>query len=164
MLKAKSQQLKIMNNINELLDKYLEGETSHEEEAQLHNYFNGKEVKPEHEEMKDIFRYMEDERQALSILNEVIAEEKVVKLHAVDNKKRNRIISAVISVSAAVLLGMLFILQDINTPNTFAQNSVWIDGKQITNEEAVKSYANISLNNVKTENKVIEEQLSLIME
>lgn len=151
-----------MNKINDLIDKYFEGETSHEEETRLRRYFNSGNVLPEHQELVSFFQYMEDESQALYILNEVKAEEET---KAKRNKKKSMIISAIISVSAAALLGILFIVQDVNTQNTFAQNSVWIDGKKITNNEAaVKSYANISLDNVKTKNNIIEEQLSLIME
>lgn len=151
----------LMNNINELIDKYFNGETSLQEETELQNYFNNGNVLPEHKELVSLFQYMEDERRALSILNEVKAEEEI---KTVKTKKRSMIIGAIISVSAAALLGLLFIVQDLNKTNTFAQNSVWIDGKQITNHNTIKSYANISLNNVKTENDIIEEQLSLIME
>lgn len=47
------------DNIKELLEKYLEGETQLEEEKILADYFNTNEVKPEWKVYQDMFKYFE---------------------------------------------------------------------------------------------------------
>jgi dsDNA-specific endonuclease/ATPase MutS2 len=50
------------NNIKELLNKYLEGETSLKEEKQLRYYFLFEEVDPELESYKALFQFFEQEK------------------------------------------------------------------------------------------------------
>ncbi|MBK7335936.1 MAG: hypothetical protein IPJ00_07115 [Saprospirales bacterium] len=50
-------------NIQQLLDKYFEGETSLEEEAALKNYFQGKTIDPAFQAFQPLFRYLDAERQ-----------------------------------------------------------------------------------------------------
>lgn len=51
--------MKTNHNINQLLEKFLEGETHIKEEQILAEYFNNNKVKPEWQVYKDMFSYFE---------------------------------------------------------------------------------------------------------
>lgn len=51
-----------MTNIQKLLDKYWEGETSLDEEKILRDHFNHGKVSHEHEIFRDLFQYFEEQK------------------------------------------------------------------------------------------------------
>lgn len=51
-----------MNNINEILEKYWEAETTLEEECQLYQYFNSSNISQEHQLYTDLFAELKDEK------------------------------------------------------------------------------------------------------
>lgn len=67
--------------INKILDRYFEGETSLQEEKRLRTYFNSEKVVPELEPYKAMFAFYENESKKSTSV-EIPAEKKVSKKHA----------------------------------------------------------------------------------
>ncbi len=61
--------MSINSNIEALLNKYWEGESSLEDEAQLKSYFGSNNVHPDHEDYKDLFVFFGEESGLTSSLN-----------------------------------------------------------------------------------------------
>lgn len=51
-----------MTNIDKLIQKYFEGETSLEDENTIRSYFKSEKVSPEHKYLKDVFQFFESEQ------------------------------------------------------------------------------------------------------
>ena len=97
--------------INNILDKYWEGETSLQEEETLHEYFNSGEVADELKDVQPLFVYLQEE-QATQLENPKFEEELLVQLEEtivrpiqpIQQNRRRRIISLVSRAAAIVLL------------------------------------------------------------
>ncbi|MBT8190367.1 MAG: hypothetical protein HKO89_04335 [Saprospiraceae bacterium] len=50
-------------HLEKILNKYWDGETSLQEEAEIREYFNSDQVSPEHKEISALFQYMNNERE-----------------------------------------------------------------------------------------------------
>ena len=53
----------VLNNIEKLIEKYENGETSIKEEKQLKAYFNQEEIEPQHEVYRPLFQYFNQTKQ-----------------------------------------------------------------------------------------------------
>ena len=111
------------NNINKILDKYWEGETSLQEEQTLHHYFNSGEVADELKEIQPLFVYFQEE-QATCIENSKFDEALIAQLETTivqpmqlqpKQKRRRRVISLVSRAAAIVLLviGSMVVYQNV---------------------------------------------------
>ncbi len=121
-----------MNNIDDLLKKYFEGETSPEEEKTLKSYFRSDTVSPRHEMYKPLFAAFDKEKQ-IAAPRFAIPKEK-------SKPQPRTLIGWTIGVAAAILLiVMLFPLQS-ETEKT-SEYVVFINGKKITNRQQAKAYA-----------------------
>lgn len=152
-----------MEDITKLIDKYFEGETSTQEENALRDYFSGKEIVPEHQAIAPLFTYLKEESIAMSVLNEIRAEEEIS-----EKKRKSKTIRiqrwTMISAAASLLIGVFLLFSHYQSQQTWAKNYVWVDGEKITDMEVVKSYALSSFDNVKSENNILEEQLAFMSE
>ena len=111
--------------IEELLNRYLEGETTLEEEAFLKDYFSKPGLSQEHAEMQEMFRYFADKkdeaappfdiRDQLTML--------VENESKFENRNRFRNIIAWAGSAAAVLVISSGIFQYVNRPETFVKDT-----------------------------------------
>ena len=101
-------------NINHLLEKYWEGETSLQEEETLRQYFNNGSVAPEFRQFAPLFQYLKEEQDVLisddfeKRLLEQLENEPVAKVRKLNWMRVIRSVAAV----GIVLLGAFFIYQN----------------------------------------------------
>jgi hypothetical protein len=113
------------HTIEEILNRYLEGESTLEEEALLKEYFSRTDLPEDQGEMKELFRYLNTARteskpdfDVTANLNSVIENE-----WKKDNRHRFRRIIAWIGSAAAVLVLSFGIFQYINKPQAMIKDS-----------------------------------------
>lgn len=111
--------------IERLLNRYLEGETTLEEEALLKAYFSEPGIKVKHAEMQEMFQYFDVAKQhsapPLDItteLNEVIAKE--LKK---ESGNRFRRVYAWVGSAAAVMVISIGLFQYLNKPEPFIKDT-----------------------------------------
>lgn len=148
-------------DIQHLISKYFEGDTSSSEEKYLRDYFVQNENLPEElEEYAPLFRFLHDEAEALAILNEIKQESALL----VPRKSLLwRRVSAVAAIAASLLIAVLLLTHPHRSVTTNG-NYVWVDGKQITDPATVRQHAEASFGRVETEDQIIEDQLRLMFE
>jgi hypothetical protein len=130
-----------MDRIDEILEKYFRAETSIDEEQELKAYFGSGKVKPAHEQYKPLFLFYETERKEKFTGKLPEFTEKSVKY------KQNiylRSISIGISIAAVLLIAIMLIKPQYNTPRDYAM----VNGKYIDNEEIVMQMVNSKLENI----------------
>ena len=112
------------NKINNILDKYWEGETSLQEEQTLHEYFNSDAVADELKDLQPLFVYFKEEQNTRldnpKFDDELLAqlEETIVRpIQPIQQNRRRRIISLVSRAAAIVLLviGSIAVYQQVYT-------------------------------------------------
>lgn len=150
-------------DIDSLLNKYFEGETSVEEERTMRTYFNQGNL-PEHlKELAPMFTYIDDERAALEALKEISEISPALTV----TKKRKSIFSwsFYISTGAAACITAVFILFSPGKSNSNGSESyAWINGKRITDKKEIKMFAEKSLESVSSHENIFMEQMSAIFE
>ena len=150
-------------DIDNLLNKYFEGDTSLEEERMLSAYFN-QENPPKHlKELAPIFTYIEDERVALEALKEIKDASSATTL----TKKRKPILGKslyISAVAAASIIALFFLFSPNKSDSNGSESYAWINGKRITDKEEVKMFAEKSLENVSSNENIFIEQMSAIFE
>ena len=131
--------------IDELLDKYFEGETSCEEERELRRFFTEEEV-PEHlQTYRPLFAYLN--REATSMAEPT--EEKSVTTESAKEVPAQRKPFRLYAVSgiAAGLLLLLGVAKIIFPLSGVPENYVVIDGQRYTDEKLVEAKALEALQN-----------------
>ncbi|MCK9627291.1 MAG: hypothetical protein M0R37_01705 [Bacteroidales bacterium] len=114
-------------NIEKLLEKYFNGDTSVKEESILTSYFNSSKVDPELERYKVMFRYFESEKNSMRSLKRGIV---------VNFRKMSLPLASV--AAAAILLVMLLL------PDGRAYRLV-VGGNKINNQELAMQIASEQL-------------------
>ncbi len=152
-----------MMNIDGLLNKYFDGETTLEEERMLRTYFNQDNL-PEHlKEFAPMFDYIEDERVALEVLKEISDASPALTV----TKKRKAILSKslyISAVAAACIIAVFFLFSPGKSNSNGSESYAWINGKRITDKEEIKMFAEKSLENVSSHENIFLEQMSAIFE
>ena len=152
-----------MMNIDGLLNKYFDGETTLEEERMLRTYFNQDNL-PEHlKEFAPMFNYIEDERVALEVLKEISDASPALTV----TKKRKAILSKslyISAVAAACIIAVFFLFSPGKSNSNGSESYAWINGKRITDKEEIKMFAEKSLENVSSHENIFLEQMSAIFE
>ena len=148
-----------INRIQNLLDKYMDGATSNEEEATLRKYFeeHGNDIPEEWESYRALFSYIGFEQMNLSqILKE--EEEKEIEKEDIEKKEEERISKKEASrsrwlkyfgtsVAAAAIIAFLIVgIQKIAQPQP--ECYAVIDGKVYTDQEFVHHEALDALEDV----------------
>lgn len=137
-----------IKRIQDLLDKYMDGATSNEEEATLRKYFeeHGNDIPEEWESYRALFGYIGFEQMNLS---QILKEEE----KEIDKKKASRsrwLKYFGTSVAAAAIIAFLIVgIQKIAQPECYAV----IDGKVYTDQEFVHNEALDALEDVSADSE-----------
>ncbi|MBK8492381.1 MAG: hypothetical protein IPL49_16215 [Saprospirales bacterium] len=123
-------------DIQKLLDKYFEGETSLEEEASLKRYFQGKDVDPSFRAFQPLFQFLESEREAslspsfeTRILTQIQAENRL-------RMRRITIYIARVAAIAVMIIGIVVLFpKQPHMNDSIAIN--WAQYEPQTDEEAM---------------------------
>lgn len=128
--------------IDELLDKYFEGETSCEEERELRHFFTKEEVPEGLQIYRPLFAYLDQE-----VASTAEREEGPQEQPAERRSRPYRLLYTVSGIAAGLLL--LFGIGRMVFPlSTAPENYVVIDGKRYTDEKLVQAKALEALQNV----------------
>lgn len=148
------------SEIDILLDKYFAGETTSDEEKTIRRYFAENELSDEMREIAPIFTFLEDEAAALAVLDEV----RVEITTPAKRKSMRAVLWTIAAVAASLFIGIILVNIIERNNSALSGNYAWVNGKRITDMETVKKYAELSFEKVKTEENILEEQLSFMFE
>ncbi|MFV0419708.1 MAG: hypothetical protein ACK5KT_13385 [Dysgonomonas sp.] len=137
-----------MKNIDELLEKYFEGETSIEEEKLLRNYFRQENIDEQHKIYAPLFNFFSEERKEI----------------AIEKKRKKTPLYTWIGIAAsiALLIGVrAFFYAPIENGNT--TSIVYIDGKKITDINTINSEVLNSIENISNVNEdILNSQIDIL--
>jgi len=137
-----------MEDIDKLLEKYFEGETSLQEESVLRNYFRASDVEERHMIYAPMFNFFLEERKEVDI----------------ENKKRKIPLYVWLGVAASILL-LICVKSFFYTPldNDTGRTLVYIDGKKVTDEQVMNVAALNSIQNISEfDDDVINSQIGIL--
>jgi hypothetical protein len=111
--------------IEEILNRYLEGESTLEEETMLKEYFSQADLPEEHREMKELFQYFAEENNDTAPHFDVSAELNSLVENEWKKETRNRFrrVVAWAGSAAAVLVFSFGIFQYMNKPDTVIKDT-----------------------------------------
>lgn len=135
-----------MNNIDKLLEKYFEGETSLSEEKALRDYFLQTNIEDRHKVYKSIFNFYSEEKDKIS-----------------PKKKIGISYIKWISIAAGILI-IAGIWSLFNIPNEKETKSlVYVNGKEITDIVTINTEVLNSIDNITDINEdVINTQIGIL--
>ena len=140
-----------IKRIQNLLDKYMDGATSNEEEAKLRKYFeeHGNDIPEEWESYRALFSYIGFEQMNLSLIPKEEKEENIEKKEA----SRSRWLKYFgTSVAAVTIIAFLIVgIQKIAQPQP--ECYAVIDGKVYTDQEFVHNEALDALEDVSADSE-----------
>ncbi|MEE1386312.1 MAG: hypothetical protein U0K29_10000 [Prevotella sp.] len=129
-------------DIRMLIDRYMSGDTTNEEEATLRTWFRlaGDDIPEEWRPLRALFGFVDEERETPHRRNTLLK-----ALH----RPRIWISSAVAAVAIVIVM---FVPQMYNVSTTTPQNYAVIDGKVYTNQEVINEQVDEALQTVSAEN------------
>ena len=129
-----------IDDIDQLLEKYFEGESSLDEEKTLRQYFSQGNVAKEYMQYKPLFVYLNNEHSASTIPN-TIEKQNVNKRISL-----KQVLKLAVAASVAIFLyvGISYKYQKMTDNQTIA----YIDGVKISNVSEINLQAMVSLSNV----------------
>lgn len=146
-------------NIEELLNKYFEGETTCDEENQICQYFM-KEAIPEHLLIyKPLFAFFDEEKKLFREENTSVIQLVPVNRYFNNKSHRKLIVYALSGLAACALLTIGIFTFERNSASQAPDNYVVVNGKCITDKAMVKAYAEASLSEVSTSKEEIFSEL-----
>lgn len=147
------------NDIRTLIERYMSGKTTNEEEATLRTWFRlaGEDVPEEWRPLRAMFSFVDEERLTSDVTKWAATEEKTTNhnLHPTPRLKilrKPRIWTA--SAVAAAAIAMILLVPAIRkNAETMPQNYAIIDGKVYTNPKVIKQQADDALEIVACEDE-----------
>lgn len=129
-------------DIRMLIDRYMSGDTTNEEEATLRTWFRlaGDDIPEEWRPLRALSCFVDEERETPHRRNTLLK-----ALH----RPRIWISSAVAAVAIVIVM---FVTQMYNVSTTTPQNYAVIDGKVYTNQEVINEQVDEALQTVSAEN------------
>lgn len=124
-------------DIRMLIDRYMSGDTTNEEEAMLRTWFRlaGDDIPEEWRPLRALFGFVDEQRSTT--------------LQRAMHRPRIWISSAVAAVAIVIVM---FVTQIYNVSTTTPQNYAVIDGKLYTNQEVINEQVDEALQTVSAEN------------
>lgn len=124
-------------DIRMLIDRYMSGDTTNEEEATLRTWFRlaGDDIPEEWRPLRALFGFVDEQRSTT--------------LQRAMHRPRIWISSAVAAVAIVIVM---FVTQIYNVSTTTPQNYAVIDGKLYTNQEVINEQVDEALQTVSAEN------------
>lgn len=124
-------------DIRMLIDRYMSGDTTNEEEATLRTWFRlaGDDIPEEWRPLRALFGFVDEQRSTT--------------LQRAMHRPRIWISSAVAAVAIVIVM---FVTQMYNVSTTTPQNYAVIDGKLYTNQEVINEQVDEALQTVSAEN------------
>lgn len=143
------------NNINNILEKYFNGETSLQEEEVLRKYFSGKDVADEHQIYAPMFAFFSQER------NTAPTESDTTKL--INKRKKLPYFLWIGGVAASIALFLAIRVSFSNSEGDVNKSIVYIDGRKISDMQTINSQALISIENVSyNDEETINTQIDIL--
>lgn len=147
------------NDIRTLIERYMSGKTTNEEETTLRTWFRlaGEDVPEEWRPLRAMFSFVDEERLTSDVTKWAATEEKTTNhnLHPTPRLKilrKPRIWTA--SAVAAAAIAMILLVPAIRkNAETMPQNYAVIDGKVYTNPKVIKQQADDALEIVACEDE-----------
>lgn len=125
-------------DIRMLIDRYMSGDTTNEEEATLRTWFRlaGDDIPEEWRPLRALFCFVDEQRRTTTLQRAM-------------HRPRIWISSAVAAVAVVIVM---FVTQMYNVSTTTPQNYAVIDGKVYTNQEVINEQVDEALQTVSAEN------------
>lgn len=140
-----------MKDLDNILERYFEGETSLKEEEALRQYFSQGNIDAKYQHYAPLFGFFTEEREALAAVTP-------------EKKKVRRLPHHIWSGIAA---GILFVtgvwtIYSIQKENN-SRSMVYINGEKISNEQIINSQALISLQNIsEIDEDILSSQIDIL--
>lgn len=147
------------NDIRTLIERYMSGKTTNEEEATLRTWFRlaGEDVPEEWRPLRAMFSFVDEERLTSDVTKWAATEEKTTShnLHPTPRLKilRKPDIWTASAVAAAAIAMILLVPAIRKNTETMPQNYAIIDGKVYTNPKVIKQQADDALEIVACEDE-----------
>ena len=147
------------NDIRTLIERYMSGETTNEEEATLRTWFRlaGEDVPEEWRPLRAMFSFVDEEHLTSDVTKWAATEEKTTNhnLHPTPRLKilRKPRIWTASAVAAAAIAMVLLVPAIRKNAETMPQNYAIIDGKVYTNPKVIKQQADDALEIVACEDE-----------
>ena len=147
------------NDIRTLIERYMSGETTNEEEATLRTWFRlaGEDVPEEWRPLRAMFSFVDEERLTSDVTKWAATEEKTTN-HNLRPTPRLKILRkpsiwTASAVAAAAIAIILLVPAIRKNAETMPQNYAVIDGKVYTNPKVIKQQADDALEIVACEDE-----------
>lgn len=142
-----------MNNLDKIIEKYFDGETSIEEERALKQYFSAESIEQKYEIYRPLFGYFSAEQEKEKEVTS--APQKVVN-------KKQLVFWLSVAASVAILLGVALFSQI--EQNKQMQTYVFIDGEKVKDMDVVGMQVLNSIENIEeySDGNIIESQIDLL--
>ena len=147
------------NDIRTLIERYMSGETTNEEEATLRTWFRlaGEDVPEEWRPLRAMFSFVDEERLTSDVTKWAATEGKTTS-HNLHPTPRLKILHkpgiwAASAVAAAAIAMILLVPAIRKNAETMPQNYAVIDGKVYTNPKVIKQQADDALEIVACEDE-----------
>lgn len=150
-------------NLNNLIDKYFEGETTLEEEKRLREYFSQQDfmIPPEFLQYAPLFRYFEDKREN-KILEPVI-DNQLANNTDITQKRNKRSLYIRYTAVAASLALLIAVGFKVSNFNNNSRSMAYIDGKRVSNIETINNQAINALNNIEeVDEETMNSQIAIL--
>ncbi|WP_165041720.1 hypothetical protein [Dysgonomonas sp. ZJ709] len=139
-----------MKDIDKIIEKYFDGDTSLAEEKMLRNYFLQADIEERHRVYAPMFNFFAEERKETT-------ETKPKKA------KKRFSLYAWSSIAACILLLAVMRLAYMTPENVNDQSMVYIDGKRISDVHIINNQALISIENISdVDEDVLNSQIGIL--
>ncbi len=149
-----------MADIDKILERYFEGETSLEEEKLLREYFSQADIPEQYKEYIPIFRYFTSERGEPDGKNRV--QQSAVR-ETEQAQKRKLPLYTWIGIAASIVLLISLKIGYDHRQDSVTRSLVYINGQKSTDIQVINREALISIENIsETDENVMNSQIGIL--